>query len=138
MRMHDATQLERQANRKARSAAALQAFFGLAAPLKLSTQQQMTLLGISERSTFFQWKKHPEPALPKDTPKRNSHLRGVNATLRSAMPAAAAAFAWLRQPSQAAWFRGSPLERMLQGHAADLSEVHRYLDALCDRGAPGQ
>jgi hypothetical protein len=138
MRMHDATQLARHASRKVRSAAALQVFFGLAAPLKLSPQQQLTLLGISERSTFFQWKKHPEPLLPKDTPKRNAHLRGVDAALRSVLPAAAAACTWLRQPNQASWFRGSPLERMLQGRPSNLSEVHRYLDALCDGGAPGQ
>jgi len=117
-------------DRKALSSAALRAFYGLASLWKLSVAEQMTLLGISARSTYFQWKKHPDTALPKDTLERISYLLGIYKALQILLPEAAAADAWVRQPNQAPLFGGrSALDRMLSGHVADLFEVRRYLDA---------
>jgi hypothetical protein len=127
----DATQPAPAAGRKALSAAALRAFFGLAAGWKLSTRQQMTLLGVTARSTFFHWKRHPDVALPKDTLERISYLLGIDHALRVSFPEAAAVAARVRQPNQAALFRGcSALDRMLLGRVADLFEVHQYLAGL--------
>jgi hypothetical protein len=121
-----------RANRKALSAAALQAFFGPAAQWKLNVQQQMTLLGVTARSTFFLWKKHPDVALPKDTMERISYLLGIDNALRILLPPSEAAAVWLRQPNQAPPFSGgAALDRMLRGHVADLFEVYRYLDEQC-------
>ncbi|HVC63299.1 MAG TPA: MbcA/ParS/Xre antitoxin family protein [Acetobacteraceae bacterium] len=117
-------------DRRALSPAALRAFYGLASLWKLSVQEQMTLLGVSARSTFFHWKKHPEIALPKDTLERISYLLGIYKALQILLPEASAADAWVRRPNQAPLFGGgSALDRMLSGHVADLFEVRRYLDA---------
>jgi hypothetical protein len=128
-----AAQAGSRADRKALSAAALRAFFGLAALWKLNVQQQMTLLGVTARSTFFLWKKHPDVALPKDTMERISYLLGIDNALRILLPPAATADVWVRQPNRAPPFSDrAALDRMLQGHVADLFEVYRYLDGQCD------
>ena len=55
---------------------ALRAFFRIAELWQLSVAEQMTLLGITARSTFFKWKKHTNVELPKDTLERISYLLG--------------------------------------------------------------
>ncbi|HEY3845782.1 MAG TPA: antitoxin Xre-like helix-turn-helix domain-containing protein [Acetobacteraceae bacterium] len=118
-----------RAHRKALSATALRAFFGLAALWKLNVPQQMALLGVTARSTFLLWKKHPDVALPKDTMERISYLLGIDNALRIMLPPSVAADVWLRQPNQAPPFSGgAALDRMLLGNVADLFEVYRYLD----------
>lgn len=117
-------------DRKMQSAVALRAFCRLAVLWKLSVREQMILLGMTARSSFFKWKKHPDVALPKDTLERISYLLRIDDALRSLSSEAAAANAWLRQPNPAPPFGGcSALEQMLAGRVADLFEVHRYLDA---------
>jgi len=109
---------------------ALRAFFGIAELWKLSVLEQMTLLGITARSTFFQWKKNTNVELPKDTLERISYLLGIYKALQILLPDPRAADAWVRQPNQAPLFSGqSALERMLSGQVADLFVVRRYLDA---------
>lgn len=130
--MRGATQPGPKADRKAFSSTALRAFFGLASLWKLSVAEQMILLGVTARSTFFHWKKAPDVALPKDTLERISYLLGICQALQVLLPDTAAADAWLRQPNQAPPFDGcSALDRMLSGHVADLYEVHRYLHPQC-------
>lgn len=125
----DAVQSGARAGRKARSTAALHAFFGLASSWQLSTREQMTLLGLTARSTFFQWKKQPDVVLPKDTLERIGYLCGIGEALGTLVPEGVAACAWLRQSDQTPLFAGAPpLERMLLGRVADLLEVHRCLD----------
>src|ERR1700722_12274810 len=117
-------------NRKELSAPALRAFFRIAELWKLSVAEQMTLLGITARSTFFQWKKHTSVELPKDTLERISYLLGIYKALQILLPDAQAADAWVRQPNHAPLFGGqSALQRMLSGQVADLFVVRRYLDA---------
>jgi hypothetical protein len=127
---HRAIPATPRADRKARSSVALRAFFGLAARWKLDVREQMTLLGLAARSTFFQWKRYPDVILPKDTMERISYLLGIDEVLAATLPDDVTARAWIRQPNQAALFGGcSALDRMLSGHVADLFEVHRYLDS---------
>lgn len=117
-------------NRKEFSAPALRAFFQIAELWRLSVAEQMTLLGITARSTFFKWKRDPNVELPKDTIERISYLLGIYKALQILLPDQRAADAWVRQPNQAALFGGrSALDRMLSGHVADLFMVRRYLDA---------
>ena len=117
-------------NRKELSAPALRAFFQIAELWRLSVAEQMTLLGITARSTFFKWKRDPNVELPKDTIERISYLLGIYKALQILLPDQRAADAWVRQPNQAPLFGGkSALERMLSGHVADLFVVRRYLDA---------
>ena len=109
---------------------ALRTFFRIAELWKLSVVEQMTLLGLGSRSTYFKWKKEGTDVLPRDTLERMSYLFGIYKALQILLPEPAAADAWVRRPNAAAPFGGrSALERMLSGNVADLYEVRRYLDA---------
>jgi len=92
--------------------------------------EQLKLLGIASRSTFFKWRREREPRLPQDTLERLSYLLGIYKALQILLPDARAADEWVRKPNAAAPFGGrSALERMLSGQVADLYVVRQYLDA---------
>jgi hypothetical protein len=111
------------------SAAALRAFFEIAEVWKLSTDDQIKLLGSPGRSTFFKWKKET-PALPLDTLERISHVLNIYRTLELLLPDHAAADAWVRRPNSAPILNGrTALDRMLSGQVSDLYVVRQYLDS---------
>src|SRR6185295_11957670 len=94
------------------SGPALRAFFGLAKCWKLSTEEQMGLLGLgARRSTLFHWKKHGG-TLPSDTLERISYLLGIYKALRILLPGEESAHMWIKKPNKAPLFGGKPaLER---------------------------
>jgi hypothetical protein len=118
-------------DRKALSGPALRTFFRIAELWGLSVEEQMTLLGITSRSTFYKWKRlNNDGMLPKDTLERISYILGIYKALQLLLPNEQAADAWLRKPNAAPPFGGKPaLERMLSGHVSDLYVVRQYLDA---------
>lgn len=117
-------------DRKRLSGPALRTFFRIAAQWGLSVDEQMTLLGVTARSTFFKWKKDPNATLPKDTLERISYVLGVYKALQILLPNESAADAWVKLPNEAPLFAGkSALDRMLSGQVADLFVVRQYLDA---------
>lgn len=117
-------------NRKGLSGPALRAFFRISEQWQLSAAEQMTLLGLTARSTFFSWKRNPEVELPKDTLERISYILGIFRALEILLPKPDAADAWIKRPNAAPTFGGlSALQRMLSGQVADLYVVRRYLDA---------
>lgn len=117
-------------DRRRLSAPGLKAFFRVAELWGLSNDEQMTLLGLTSRSTFFNWRRDPEVSLSKDTLERISYVLGIYKALRILLPDDKAADAWVRQPNAATPFGGrSALERMLSGQVADLFVVRQYLDA---------
>ena len=118
-------------DRQGLSGPGLRAFFRIADLWGLSVDEQMTLLGVSARSTFFKWKKAPSATvLPKDTLERISYILGVYKALQILLPDEQAADAWVKRPNTAPLFGGrSALERMLSGQVADLFVVRQYLDA---------
>jgi hypothetical protein len=96
----------------------------------LSIAEQLKLLGIGSRSTFFKWRRERDPKLPGDTLERLSYLLGIYKSLQILLPDPEAADAWIRKPNAAALFGGgSALERMLSGQVADLYVVRQYLDS---------
>lgn len=110
--------------------AGLRAFARIAELWHLSIAEQLALLGISSRSTYFKWRKEPQPRLPRDTLERLSYLLGIYKALQLLLPEAGAADDWIRRPNDAPLFGGkSALERMLSGNVADLYIVRQYLDA---------
>ncbi|MEO3428562.1 MbcA/ParS/Xre antitoxin family protein [Pelagibius sp. CAU 1746] len=118
------------ADRKSLSGAGLRAFFRIAGLWGLSVDEQMALLGLTARSTFFKWKKDPNTALPKDTLERLSYILGIYKALQVLLPDERAADEWVRRANAAPLFGGrSALERMLSGQVADLFVVRQYLDA---------
>ena len=109
---------------------ALRAFENIAQAWGLSVAEQLKLLGIASRSTYFKWRRESEPRLPLDTLERLSYLLGIYKSLQILLPDPHAADAWVRKPNQAPLFGGRPaLERMLSGRVADLYVVREYLDA---------
>lgn len=117
-------------SRKQLSGPGLRAFFRIAALWNLSVSEQMTLLGTTAKSTFFNWKKARDVELPKDTLERISYVLGIYKALQILLPDETAADAWIRRPNNAAPFGGgSALSRMLSGNVADLYIVRQYLDA---------
>ncbi len=117
-------------DRRGLSGPALRAFFRIAALWGLSVDEQMALLGVTARSTFFKWKKDPNAVLPKDTLERISYILGIYKALQILLPDEKAADEWVMRPNTAHSFGGrSPLDRMLSGQVADLFVVRQYLDA---------
>ena len=114
----------------AAGAAGLRAFTKVAELWRLSIPEQLALLGIASRSTYFKWRKDPHPRLPRDTLERLSYLLGIYKALQLLLPDMRAADEWIRRPNDAPLFGGkSALERMLSGNVADLYIVRQYLDA---------
>jgi hypothetical protein len=110
--------------------AGLRAFTNIAEHWGLTIADQLRLLGIASRSTFFKWRREPEPRLPQDTLERLSYILGIYKALQILLPDPRAADEWVRKTNQAPPFGGrSALERMLSGQVADLYIVRQYLDA---------
>jgi hypothetical protein len=117
-------------DRKTLSGPALRTFFRIAELWDLSVDEQMTLLGLSARSTFFKWKKDSNVVLPKDTLERISYILGVYKALQILVPDEQAADEWVKRPNAAPLFSGrSALDRMMSGQVSDLFLVRQYLDA---------
>jgi Protein of unknown function (DUF2384) len=110
--------------------AGLRAFTRIAELWHLSIADQLALLGITSRSTYFKWRKEAQPKLPRDTLERLSYLLGIYKALQLLLPDTHVADEWVRSPNDAPLFGGkSALERMLSGNVADLYLVRQYLDA---------
>ena len=108
----------------------MRAFVNIAEAWGLSVAEQLKLLGIASRSTFFKWRRERDPRLPGDTLERLSYLLGIYKSLQILLPETRAADEWVRKPNSAPPFGGRPaLERMLSGQVADLYVVRQYLDA---------
>ena len=108
----------------------LRAFANIAEHWGLTVADQLKLLGIASRSTFFKWRREREPRLPQDTLERLSYILGIYKSLQILLPDPKAADEWPRKPNSAPPFGGrSALERMLSGQVADLYIVRQYLDA---------
>jgi hypothetical protein len=108
----------------------LRAFANIAEAWGLSVADQLKLLGIASRSTFFKWRRERDPRVPRDTLERLSYVLGIYKSLQILLPDAKAADEWVRKPNNAPLFGGrSALERMLTGQVADLYVVRQYLDA---------
>ncbi len=115
---------------KALSGPAMRTFLRIADAWKLSTEDQLMLLGEPSRATFFNWKKSQDVDLYRDTLERISYIIGIYKALQILLPDPAAADAWVRKPNKAPLFGGkSALDRMLSGYVSDLFLVRQYLDA---------
>ncbi len=112
------------------SGPALRTFFKIAERWNLNVEEQMKLLGITARSTFFKWKQDQEGRLSMDTLERISYILGIFKSINILLPEEVAADAWIKKANDAPIFSGkSALDRMLSGHVSDLFVVRQYLDA---------
>jgi len=128
--LHEPQRLEGSAVPTAAGAIALRAFARIAELWHLTIAEQLKLLGLSSRSTYFKWRKDPHARIPRDTLERISYLLGIYKALQVLLPDTRSADEWVRRPNLAVPFGGrSALERMLSGNVSDLYEVRQYLDA---------
>ncbi len=117
-------------DRKRLSGPAIRGFFKMADLWKLTADEQMKLLGISARSTFFKWKKNQDALLSQDTIERISYMLGIYKALHIIFSDRYSADSWLRRPNTNPLYGGRPpLDRMLSGRVADLYVVRQHLDA---------
>lgn len=107
--------------------AELEAFFAIAERWRLSTDDQIRLLGSPGRSTFFKWKKEGG-TVPADTLERISHLLSIWKALRILFTVDERGDQWMRRSNE--FFDGSTaLDILLNGGVADIYRVRQYLDA---------
>ncbi len=124
-----AKEIKNPVDRRQLSGPALRTFFNIADKWRLGPDEQMKLLGVNARSTFYKWKKNGEAALPRDTLERISYIFGIYKALQVLLPNDAAND-WVKKPNSARTFNGrSALDRMLSGNVVDLYVVRQYLDA---------
>jgi len=107
--------------------AGLATFRNIAEEWQLDAEQQMALLGLTSRTTFFRWKKTPPSSLPPDTLERLSHVFGIYKSLQILLPGASAA-EWIHKPNDAPLFEGRPALDLMLGGVASLFLVRAYLD----------
>ena len=109
--------------------AALRTFWRLAEAWKLTTAEQITLLGVA-RTTLYQWKQGKVGPLDRHVLERLSYLFGIYAALQILLPVPDRANEWIRKPNAAPFLAGSSaLDRMMGGQVSDLYVVRQYLDA---------
>lgn len=113
----------------------LKLFFTLANQWGLSQEEQLSLLGLTSRTTLHNWKVRLEQGeelkLSLDTLERLSLIAGI----RKGVEILYGPERWndYMRSSNRAFGDQSPLDRMLMGKMGNLYEVRRYLDA--SRGA---
>jgi hypothetical protein len=107
--------------------AGLATFFNIAEEWQLDSAKQMTLLGLTSRTTFFRWKKVAPTVLPPDTLERLSHVFGIYKSLQILLPGTASA-GWVHRPNDAPLFGGRSALDLMLGGVAGLFLVRAYLD----------
>ncbi len=109
----------------------LPAIFNIFSLWRLTGQQQMTLLGLSNEKTLYNWKNQPEKAkLTRDCLERASYILGIYRALQVLCPDEAQSDQWLHTPNDNPLFGGTaPLEKMLEGLVVDLAVVREHLDS---------
>ena len=109
----------------------LPAIFKIFSQWRLTGAQQMTLLGLSNEKTLYNWKSQPEKAmLTRDLLERASYILSIYKSLQILLPNQALADQWLPTPNYNPLFNGTaPLDRLLAGQVVDLAVVRNFLDA---------
>lgn len=109
----------------------LPAIFTIFGQWNLTGMQQMTLLGLSNEKTLYNWKNHPEKAkLTRDLLERTSYILGIFKSLEVLLPDPVLADRWLTTPNDNPVFNGTvPLDRVMAGQVTDLALVRDFLDA---------
>ncbi|MGB5276053.1 MAG: MbcA/ParS/Xre antitoxin family protein [Gammaproteobacteria bacterium] len=110
---------------------ALRAFFEICKNWQCKTEEMMTLLGIGNRSTFFNYKKNPDKAkLRQDTLERISYILNIHAALRILFSNPDSINNWVRKPNTNRFFGGkSAMDKMLGGRVMDIHDVMMFLNA---------
>lgn len=110
----------------------LPAIFNIFTLWHLSGHEQMTLMGLSNEKTLYNWKNQPEKAkLTRDFLERASYILRIYSALQILFPDDEEySDQWLQTPNGDPMFGGSaPMETMLGGFVVDLATVRKFLDS---------
>jgi len=107
----------------------LPVIFNIFSLWRLTGQQQMTLLGLSNEKTLYNWKSQPEKAkLTRDCLERASYILGIYRALQVLFPDESLGDQWLHAPNENPLFAGSaPIDKILRGLVVDLAVVRDHL-----------
>ncbi len=113
------------------SGSLLPVIFNIFSPWRLTGQQQMTLLGLSNEKTLYNWKNQPGKAkLTRDCLERASYILGIYRALQILFPDEAQNDRWIHAANDNPLFDGSaPVDKMLGGLVVDLAVVREHLDS---------
>ena len=108
----------------------LPALFSIFDQWRLKGREQMTLLGLTNEKTYYNWKRAPGKAkFTPDLLERASYLLGIYKALQILLPDPVQADQWLSLPNDNALFNGArPIDRLLAGQVLDLAIVRAHLD----------
>ena len=112
--------------------AGLRAFFSIAKAWKLTENQQLSLLGLTARSTLFAWKSKASAGAVKlgpDPLERLSNLVGIWKALAILFPQDEIADQWVHRPNDNFPFQGEAPLALMQFSLEGLAQVRRHLDA---------
>lgn len=125
-----AAQISRQENAIDPSKA-LPVVFRILDKWQCSTDEQLTLLGISSRSTLNKYKESSGGIrLGVDLQERMSYILNIHKSLRLLFSLDESIYGWVRKPNSHPFFAGrSAMEVMQGGRVADLYEVATRLHA---------
>ena len=114
----------------AAAGALLPAIFTIFSHWRLTGAEQMSLLGLTNEKTLYNWKNNPKKAkLTPDLLERTSYILGIYKALQILLPDPVLADEWLRTPNDNPLFNGTaPKERLLAGQVLDLAAVRGFLD----------
>lgn len=93
--------------------------------------QQMSILGLTSRSTLNKYRSHPESAkVSKDLLERMSYILNIHKCLRIMFTAEDSVYQWVQKPNSHPFFAGrSAMDIMNQGKVVDLYQVASRLNA---------
>jgi hypothetical protein len=122
--------LQAREERERLSASALKGFFKLASAWQLRDEDARELLGGVPSSTFYEWKKNPDPVVLKvDRITRVSYLIGIYKSLHI-LYSDELADEWVRLPNTNSLFGGgTPIAYMLAGGLLAMQTVRKLVDA---------
>ncbi|MFM4702364.1 antitoxin Xre-like helix-turn-helix domain-containing protein [Aeromonas bivalvium] len=110
---------------------ALPVVFRILDKWQCSTDEQLTLLGISSRSTLNKYKEASGGIrLSADMQERMSYILNIHKSLRLLFSLDESIYGWVRKPNSHPFFAGrSAMEVMQGGRVADLYDVANRLHA---------
>lgn len=107
------------------------AFLNICAAWELTLDEQMILLGETNRSLFEECRSNRDAQLTLGQLERVSHLLGIYKSLQILLPTTADG--WVKRPNQGSLFGGrTPLDVMLAEGLEGLRKVRLLLGAQCD------
>ena len=112
------------------TSALLPSIFNIFVLWRLTDDQQVKLLGLSNKKTLHNWKNEPNKAtLSREILERASYILGIYKSLQILFHDSVLADLWISTPNDNPLFNSkTPMDRLLLGHLEGLATVRAHLD----------